>query len=279
MTKEQAENDQRPAEGVPSDMDDAADKRERSTIQFPYSDLEDASRIPKAVHANADMQCALDQLAAYVKQPITSGTFRVRLSSAAIFGLTENERGTVRLTDLGRRICDPSQEADAAAEAFLRVPLYARIYENYKGFTLPPPAALERFMREAGVSPKQTDKARQAFARSAKQAGFFAHGEDRLVRPAQSGPGTKPIDRSDEETPSRKHGSNGGGGGGEIDPLIAALIQKLPQRGEKWPAPERVMWLQMMSMAFQMAYGAVSQIQIAGAGERPNEPAPSSASS
>jgi hypothetical protein len=61
----------------------------------------------------------------------------------------------------------------------------------YKGFTLPGPAALEKFMREVGVSSKQTGKARQAFMRSARPAGFFAHGEDRLVRPAD--PGTKPI--------------------------------------------------------------------------------------
>src|SRR5208282_5845507 len=107
-------------------------------------------------------------------------------------GMTENERGVVRLTDLGRQSTDPLQEAGARIEAFLRVPLYAQLFEHYKGYTLPPAAALEKYMREIGVSPKQTDRARQAFMRSARQAGFFAHGEDRLVRPA--GPGTKPIE-------------------------------------------------------------------------------------
>ena len=99
-------------------------------------------------------------------------------------GLTVNERGHVSLTDLGRQVADSEHTAEAKAEAFMRVPLYARIFEQYKGYALPPAAALERFMREAGVSPKQTDKARQAFMRSARQAGYFAHGEDRLVRPA-----------------------------------------------------------------------------------------------
>ena len=41
---------------------------------------------------------------------------------------------------------------------------------------MPPAAALEREMVELGVSPKQKDKARQVFERSAEQAGFFATG-------------------------------------------------------------------------------------------------------
>lgn len=97
------------------------------------------------------------------------------------------------------------------AYAFLAVPLFARIFENYKGFTLPGAAALEKFMRDEGVSPKQTGKARQAFLRAAKQAGFFAHGEDRLVRPPLSGPGTKPIEGSRVEPEKGGMKKNGGG--------------------------------------------------------------------
>jgi hypothetical protein len=71
------------------------------------------------------------------------------------------------------------------------VPLYLSVYENFKGYTLPGAAAIEKYMRDVGVSSKQTDKARQVFLRSARQANFFEHGEDRLVRPAApSGPGT-----------------------------------------------------------------------------------------
>lgn len=258
MTKEQPENVASINGANDTEDDAAADKRERSTIQFPYNDLDDAMAIAKAVHDNAGLECTVDQLAAYVKQSITSGAFRVRLSTAATFGLTENERGNVKLTDLGRYIADPAKEAEARAEAFMRVPLYARIYDNYKGFTLPPAAALEKFMREVGVSSKQTDRARQAFVRSARQAGYFAHGEDRLVRPA--GPGTKPIvTKPAEERPSSdgKNGQGGGGGdGGDngLDPLIGALVKKLPKPGSDWSLSERVVWLKMMAMAFNMTY-------------------------
>src|SRR5690348_6561662 len=49
------------------------------------------------------------------------------------------------------------QEAAARADAFLAVPLYQRIYDHYKGYTLPGPAAIEKLMRDVGVSSKVAD--------------------------------------------------------------------------------------------------------------------------
>src|SRR5579872_662841 len=113
-------------------------KYDRSTIEFPYGDLDDAVEIAKTVHSNAGVSCTLDQLAAFVRQSMTSGAFRLRLSNARAYSLTENERGEVRLTDLGRMVADPEQEPRARSEAFLRVPLYSAIHDKYRGFTLPP---------------------------------------------------------------------------------------------------------------------------------------------
>ena len=81
---------------------------------------------------------------------------------------------------------------------------------------LPPPAALERFMGDIGAASKQTGKARQAFIRSARQGGYFAHGEDRHVRPAAAelgGPGTKPIEepkKADQDGDKGRKLRNGG---------------------------------------------------------------------
>jgi len=260
MAKERVENLQ-DAKRATQANEDEGDKRERSTIQFPYNDLDDAVSIAKAIHENAGIECTIDQLAAYLKVSMTSGAFRVRTANAATFGVTENERGAIRLTDLGRRVADANQEAAARAEAFLHVPLYERVYGHFKGYTLPGAAALEKFMHDAGVSSKQTDKARQAFMRSAKQAGFFAHGEDRLVRPA--GPGTKPIEKSkgEQKKDDEKRHNGSGDGGGPDDPLIQAVIQKLPPNSP-WPASERVTWLRMLAMAFDLAYGTDEPIVI-----------------
>ncbi|HXI76088.1 MAG TPA: hypothetical protein VNH21_03075 [Steroidobacteraceae bacterium] len=45
------------------------------------------------------------------------------------------------------------------------------------------------------------------------------------------------------------------------DPLLAALIEKLPAAGSTWGAAEREAWLKMMSMAFNVVYqGAPAEV-------------------
>ncbi|MGH6822463.1 MAG: hypothetical protein ACREC4_03065 [Methylocella sp.] len=260
MAKEQVENIQDAARTAQSN-NEGDEKRERSTIQFPYNDLDDAVTIAKAVHENAGISCTIDQLAAYVKNSLTSGAFRLRVSTASTFGLTDNARSEVRLTPLGRRIADPSQEAEAKVEAFLSVPLYVRIYDNYRGFTLPGAAALEKFMREVGVSSKQTGKARQAFMRSARQARFFDQGEDRLVRPAS--PGTKPIEEPKPEPGKNPDATRGGDGGPPHHPLIDGLFQSLPRQGENWTLEEAADWLQAAAYNFRIVYKLKGTITVA----------------
>jgi hypothetical protein len=115
-------------------------------------------------------------------------------------------------------------------------------------------------MREVGVSSKQTGKARQAFMRSARQAGFFAQGDDRLVRPAS--PGTKPISsesnagKQDKQTKEGAGGHDGGGGKipPEIDPIIMGLLARLPKTGDVWPESERTLWLELLKGSFKLIY-------------------------
>jgi len=237
-------------------------KNQQSTVEFPYFDLNSVVAIAKAIHENAGASCTLDQLAAYLKQSI-SGPFRTRVSNARMFGITENEKGEVRLTGLGRLIADPKTEAQARADAFLNVELYKKLFDKYRGYALPGAKGIEGEMKVQGVAPKQADKARQTFMRSAEQAGFFAHGEDRLVRPA--GPGTKPIDapkgKDGKPEGENRNGGGGDGGGGPDDPLIAAVIQKLPKAGP-WSADDRVNWLKLLAMAFQATYGQEDPIEI-----------------
>lgn len=259
MTEEQVTNDAEPQNVADAPVSEVeALRRERSTIQFPYVSLEDAASIARMIHKHAGTSCTIDQLAAYTRQSVTSGAFRIKVGNAGMFGFTESERGTVALTDLGRALVDPEQEAEAKAEGFMRVPLYARIYDHYKGYTLPPAAALERFMREVGVSGKQTDKARQALVRSARDAGYFAHGEDRLVRPA--GPGTKPIEGGRNQSDGGSQGKrNGNGSGGDEPPhthhpFVAGLIKELPPTGDPWPLKKQELWLETARSIFKMIY-------------------------
>jgi hypothetical protein len=48
---------------------------------------------------------------------------------------------------------------------------------------VPPPPAIERQIATLGVSPKQTERARQTFVKSAQYAGFIDAASGRFVKP------------------------------------------------------------------------------------------------
>jgi len=270
MQEEQAENVNTDATPAADAQGNAANesKREMSSISFPYGDLDHAIDFAKAIREVGGQGCLIEQLAGFLQVAASGGSFQARLAYSRKFGLIEVERGKVRLTPIGLRIVDASQEAAARVDAFLAVPLYQKIYEKYKAYTLPPAAALEREMLGLGVSSKQTGKARQAFDRSAKQAGFFWAGADRLTLPVvKSFPETRPIDDkppppSPPPPPSGNELNGGGGGGGSYHPFIEGLLKTLPRVGEEWPIRDRAKWLKLAANAFDLIYKGDGDIEI-----------------
>lgn len=53
----------------------------------------------------------------------------------------------------------------------------------------------------------------------------------------------------------------GNGKSSEIDPLLAALIAKLP-KGGSWPRADRVAWLELMAKSFDVVYGLEDAIDV-----------------
>jgi hypothetical protein len=200
--------------------------RQRSTIGFPYTDLEAAVEIAQAIHNHVGAgNCDDDQLAAWTGQSARSSGYRVQLYAARLFGVIETVGGTHKLTALGKKIVDPERQREARADAFLRVPLFKAVFEKYKGGVIPPAAALARDMGELGVAEKMKDRARRTFSSSAEQAGFFEQGKNRLVKPGVA-------NRSDEEDQEKSNIFDliyEGGGGIEIR---AATAQRSPRPGE-----------------------------------------------
>jgi hypothetical protein len=253
-------------EAVASDVEeieqaqDGDAKRERSTIEFPYLDLDAAVEVAKGVYQVGGTSCGWDQLAAQLKQAAAGGGFRLRMMTAKTFGLLTYGQGTVTLTELGQRLNDPQQEKAAKADAFLKVPLYFKIYENYKNTTLPPTDALESEIVKMGVAPKQKGKARQAFQRSAQSADYFWSGSNRLVRPAvkASAAATVPLASPDEEEqPDEKKKKKKEKEEDEAPrrhPLIEGLLKELPEPKTKWPLEDRRNWLEMVSTIFNVIY-------------------------
>ncbi len=261
------------APSAPATPDEAVARREKSTIEFAYADLDEAVSVAKVVHEHYGQQCTPDQLAAALGHGTTAGgAFRLKVSTARNFGLIESGRQDIILTPLGREVVDPSREASARARAFLNVPLYRRVFEAYRGQLLPRDIALENDMVRWGVALKQKERARQVFQRSAQQAGFFAHGRDRLVAPAGvnigqaagtpigSGnpPAPPPPPPRDDRLGSRgdQFGGDGGGGGGkpELHPAIQGLLVTLPAAGSSWPIEKQEKWVTALKSVLELVY-------------------------
>jgi len=127
------------------------------------------------------------------------------------------------------------------------------MYEQNKGNVLPPAAAIERQIEQLGVSPRQKERARQTFSKSAVYAGFIDPGTGRFVKPGNLGT------RDEGGTTQTQDGDRGGSGGGggdppKIDPIIQGLLSRLPKSGDVWPEPDRKLWLQLLEGSFKLIY-------------------------
>jgi hypothetical protein len=81
-------------------------------------------------------------------------------------------------------------------------------------------------MEQLGVSPKQKERARQTFMKSAQYAGFIdSDGTDGL----------------------------------ELDPLLIALLKKVPSPEKGWPGPARVRWFRTFAMNMSQIYDGEGQ--------------------
>jgi len=243
------------AQGAASGNTASDGERQRSSIEFPYGDLDDPITAAQGIYNQGVLSCSRPQLAGWMNQSMTSGAFTTRIGTARIFGLIDTERGAINITDIGRRIVDATQERAARVDAFLAVPLYRKLFEDYQGHALPPrPKGLEHAMAKMGVAPKQTDRARQAFERSAQQAGFFATGTDRLIMPAI--PVAASASSPPESRPTERGVGHSGGGGGDrtLHPFILGLLETLPEPQQEWPLEAQAKWLQTAASVFGLIY-------------------------
>ena len=234
----------------------AAAERTRivSEIGFPYADLESAIELAQTIHSKAGTSCEVGELAAWMGQSATGGTFRTRLGAARMFGLIESSQGRTTLTQLGRDVLEGSgSERSARVTAFLNVELFRVMYDQYKGNALPPPPAIERQMEQLGVSPKQKERARQTFMKSAQYAGFIDSATGRFVKPGIA----KSEAAMGEQIQAVEDSGLGGGGGGEppnLHPFVQGLLRELPPAGDYWPEEKRKLWLDTAASIFKMIY-------------------------
>lgn len=256
-------------------MDTRKDPRDVSTIAFPYLTLADAIAVAENIQAKGGVPIARDQLAAVMGQQAGSGAFANKVGAARMFGLIETVAGRYQLTRLGFDIVssDDARVSAAKVRAFLSVPLYRRTYDEFRNGQLPPrPLGLESAFVAFGVAPKQKERARRAFDNSARLAGFFDHGEDRLVEPVLAGAVARNIESYEQR--ARPHVFASGESpvkdpspttaiSPADHPFIQGLLLSLPQKlGDEWNVQDRIAWLQVAATAFGIMFKGGGPIRI-----------------
>ena len=247
----------------PATVSDRDQNPAQSDLAFPYSDLAKAIELVRTMDDKAAGHCSYRQLAAWLSLSVNGGTMRARYSAARMFGLVAPVRdGRAKVTDLGNQVlsAEARVQGRAKAIAFLNVPLYQEIYGRREGYPLPPAQALDQMVQELGVPPKQARRARQAFVKSAADAGFIDRETRNFIQPVF--PDAEQPDSQEqhpsEETPSTP--APGGNGSSDdivlpgIDPIVMGLIRRLPKSGEVWPISDRKLWLGILEATFKLVY-------------------------
>lgn len=227
----------------------------RSEMRFPVYDLGACVIVAKAIHEKGGGSATDDHLAAFLGyKSAANGAFVNRIAAAKLFGLIEGGPSNRTITQLAQKILMPIRDSDprqGLVEAFMRVPLYAAVYEEFRGKELPPTFGFKNALRnQFGVTPKRVDRAHAALIESAEIAGFFdvRGSRTQLIMPAisrQPSPILKEEEDSDEGSDQQKGG--GGNGGGDLprpgpktkqelqNEYIATLIGALREQGAKGP--------------------------------------------
>jgi uncharacterized membrane protein YgcG len=224
--------------------------RRQSAFATPYYNLAQSIEVARVIYQRAGGACDRAQLSAMLGyKGVKNGSFLTRVTAAKLFGLIEQKDEqvpTLSITDLGKAIVAPVTAAGverAKVEAFLGVPLFRKVYDEYRnGTELPPKAGLRnQFITSFGIIPDRAGPAVEVLMDSAAEAGFFkVGGEKRLVAPLIVSGGSDEI-----KPPPKDEGSNGGGGGSSggggnggggqdtsaIHPAIYGLIANLPKPG------------------------------------------------
>jgi hypothetical protein len=180
-----------------------------------------------------------------------------------MFGLTESNGGKHELTQLGYSIVDndDAREREARVQAFLNVPLFRKMYDEFRNKQLPPrPHGLEAAIVKLGVIANRKTDARLTFDKSATQAGFFSLGQDRLIEPLIGAPPQAERSRgpTGDEMVTRLVGGadveESQSSAPKVNPLIKGLLNRLPAAGEAWSAEKRLRWLQTLAANLDFVY-------------------------
>lgn len=150
-----------------------------SQADVPAHSLEDALRIPRAIHENYGGHGTkpFDVAAAMDLKP-GSSQFKMLTGAAIAYGLTEGgyNAAEIVITELGRRILRPLEEgADLAGkrEAVLRPKIVGDFLRKYNGSPLPKENIAHNVLIDMGVPANRADSVFGLIIESASSLGFL----------------------------------------------------------------------------------------------------------
>lgn len=242
-----------------ADSEAAKRRRVPPDVAFPYADLDVCIDVATTIKRELGLKGTSDQVSGVLG--VKGGAFLRRLGAARIFGLIERDGSDWRLTELGKRIISPNN-AQARAESFLSVPLFMKLYEDFRGSSLPADSGIEHHMRSLGVSEKSTETARQIFKKSARQAGFFSLREDQLIMPVfrvseeEEGLQHLPAGETSEGNPDRANDSppSPPSTPSGFHPALLHALETLPKQGAEWGYEDLEDWLDGFKGVLRLVY-------------------------
>lgn len=250
--------------------------RESPHYYAPYWDLDSSIEVANTVYNQGTGACTPDQLAHWLGYvSVRSGTFLTRVAAPnKHYGLIQSDSQRFTITERGRNIVAPVMPEDAVnarIDAFLAVPLFARLYADFRGRALPPRVGLlNLFTNTYRMRPDRAAAVLRIFMSAAQQSGMLHTDGDqhRLIRPAAAAlrpaegtPSTKPGEGpapTDTGSPApekpRFYGGGGGDGPGIIHGALIALLRDLPPPGNPWPPQRKQRFLEAFKASIDFIY-------------------------
>lgn len=146
--------------------------------RFPGNDLKTCVEVPRLLHIKGGGRATPDQMAAHLGYKGTNnGAYLTKIAATISFGLISKVGPVFVPTPLAHQILSPTYPHDAKnalVEAFLNVPLFKKIYEDFKGKELPPEFGMKNALKlQYGVAANRVSEAYKSLIDSADTAGFF----------------------------------------------------------------------------------------------------------
>lgn len=248
--------------------------------RYPNFDLENCLAFAGAVKEQGGNACTPEQIGGLLGyKNVRAGGFIARVAATKQFGFIASVDGRYRATNVAESILypvTPEQKRQALRDAFLNVPLYKTVYEEFKGIRLPEALGLDNLLRTKFGIPggDRTSLARRVLLDSADQAGFFSATQGQrtnLIDPVM-GMASSPAPSQGQPQPSNAGGDGGGPayppyetprvsvGGGELSNVPAelyGLLTALPDPTEAWPKREQ--WEKLWKSTMAYVYGELPE--------------------